>query len=72
MDLQGKAGDTPMPAADAPTADDAGPDAPAAVAEIANGVSFLIGVNHNEALRQSIHRAHAVEIAIHLAVFTIE
>ncbi len=38
---------------------------------LANGVLFFLGIDHHQALRQPVHGAHAVEVAIHLAILAI-
>jgi len=38
----------------------------------ADSILFLPGIDHDQALRQPVHGADAVEVAIHLAIFAIQ
>ena len=42
------------------------------LASFADGISFFLGVNHDNALGQPVHVTQTVKVAVHLAVFPVQ
>ena len=42
------------------------------IASFANGVLFLVRIDHNDRLRNPVHRADSVQVTVHLAILAIQ